>query len=122
MHKWQKMLPCLCAGPHTSVGIEGFAAQVLMADKGYDSDAWIEAVTAEGRQAVMPPCSNRLQQREHNRHLDQERHLSECFINKFKHGRRVFSCFAKLGKNYVGFLSFVCAIIWLCYMSTEPSH
>jgi transposase len=93
-----------------------------MADKGYDSDAWIEAVTAEGRQAVMPPCSNRLQQREHNRHLDQERHLSECFINKFKHGRRVFSRFAKLGKNYVGFLSFVSAIIWLRHMSTEPSH
>jgi transposase len=93
--------------------IEGFAAQVLIADKGYDADTLIEAVTARGIQVVIPPRSNRIQQREYDRHLYQERHLVECFINKFKHYRRVFSRFEKLVKNYLGFLSFVSALIWL---------
>ena len=99
--------------PQAAALIEGFAAQVLIADKGYDADTLIEAVTARGIQVVIPPRSNRIQQREYDRHLYQERHLVECFINKFKHYRRVFSRFEKLVKNYLGFLSFVSALIWL---------
>jgi transposase len=76
--------------------IAGFAAQVLMADKGYDSAALMDAVTAEGIQAVIPPRSNRIQSREYDRHLYQERPVMECFINKFTHYRRVFSRFEKL--------------------------
>lgn len=41
-----------------------------LADKGYISEALIEAVTAEGIQAVIPPHPNHLQQREYDRHLD----------------------------------------------------
>jgi transposase len=40
-------------------------------------------------------------------------HLVECFINKVKHYRRVFARFEKLSKNYLGFLSFVSALVWL---------
>ena len=101
------------AGPQASALIEGFAPQVLIADKGYDSDPLIEAITAKGIVAVIPPKKNRLVQREYDRHLYRERHLIECFINKIKHYRRVFSRFEKLSKNYMGFLSFVSALIWL---------
>ena len=93
--------------------IEGYAAQVLLADKGYDDAKLIEAVEAKGMQAVIPPRANRLEQREYDKHLYKERHLVECFINKIKHYRRVFSRFEKLSKNYLGFLSFVSALIWL---------
>lgn len=99
--------------PQAPALIEGFSAQVLIADKGYDSDALLEAVTAEGVQAVIPPRSNRTQQREYDQHLYRERHLIECFINKFKHYRHVFSRFEKLSKNFLGFLSFISALIWL---------
>ncbi|MFL6331948.1 MAG: IS5/IS1182 family transposase, partial [Pyrinomonadaceae bacterium] len=54
-----------------------------------------------------------IQMREYDRHLYRERHLVECFIGKIKHYRRVFSRFEKLSKNYLGFLSFVSALIWL---------
>ena len=93
--------------------IENFEPQALIADKGYDSDALIESVTAKGIMVVIPPKKSRLVQREYDRHLYRERHLIECFINKIKHYRRVFSRFDKLSKNYLGFLSFVSALIWL---------
>ena len=99
--------------PQASALIEGYEPLALIADKGYDSDPLIESVTTLGIVAVIPPKKNRLVQREYDRHLYRERHLIECFINKIKHYRRVFSRFEKLSKNYLGFLSFVSALIWL---------
>ena len=99
--------------PQAAALIEHYEPQALIADKGYDSDELIEAVTAKGIVAVIPPKKNRLVQREYDRHLYRERHLVECFINKIKHYRRVFSRFEKLSKNYLGFLSFVSALVWL---------
>jgi transposase len=93
--------------------IAGFEPQVLIADKGYDADALIEALAAKNIEAVIPPKKNRLVQRKYDQHLYRERHLIECFINKIKHYRRVFSRFDKLSRNYLGFLSFVSALIWL---------
>lgn len=99
--------------PQAAALIEGFEPRALIADKGYDSGTLIEAVTAKGIKAVIPPKKNRLAQREYDEHLYRERHLIECFINKIKHYRGVFSRFEKLSKNYLGFLSFVSALVWL---------
>lgn len=99
--------------PQAAALIEDFMPKALIADRGYDSDALIESVTTQGIEAVIPPKKNRLVQREYDRHLYRERHLIECFINKIKHYRRVFSRFEKLSKNYLGFLSFVSALVWL---------
>jgi len=99
--------------PQAARLIKDFEPQVLIADKGYDVNPLIESVTAKGIKAVIPPKKNRLVQREYDRHLYRERHLIECFINKIKHYRRVFSRFDKLSKNYLGFLSFASALIWL---------
>ncbi len=99
--------------PLAAALIEGFEPQALIADKGYDSAALIKAVTARGIEAVIPPKKNRAEARGYDRHLYRERHLIECFIGKIKQYRRVFSRFEKLSKNYLGFLSFVSALIWL---------
>lgn len=93
--------------------IEGFEANALIAAKGYDSVDLIQKVQAKGIQVVIPPRKNRIEQREYDKHLYKERHQVECFIGKIKHYRRVFSRFDKLSKNYLGFLSFVSALIWL---------
>ncbi len=99
--------------PQAAALIENYEPQALIADKGYDSDPLIQAITAKGIEAVIPPRQNRLEQRQYDRHLYRERHLIECFIGKIKHYRRVFSRFEKLSKNYLGFLSFVSALVWL---------
>ena len=99
--------------PQAESLIEGFEANALIADKGYDSATLIKEVEANGIEAVIPPRKNRSEQREYDKHHYKERHLVECFIGKIKHYRRVFSRFDKLSKNYLGFLSFVSALIWL---------
>ena len=62
--------------------IAGDATQALIADKGYDAAPLINLVEANGVEAVIPPRSNRREQRESDKHLDKERHLVECLINR----------------------------------------
>ena len=93
--------------------IADYSFEYGIADKSYDSDEFIQLILAKGAVAVIPPRSNRKESREYDEHLYRERHLVECFINKIKHYRRVFSRFEKLSKRYLGFLSFVGALIWL---------
>jgi len=93
--------------------IEGFVCVFVIADKAYDSEPFITQIEAQGATAVIPPRKNRTQLREYDQHLYRERHLVECFINKLKHFRRVFSRFDKLDRNFLSFVYFVSAIIWL---------
>jgi transposase len=88
-------------------------AEAMLGDKGYDSDAFIQAIKEKGMKAVIPPRSNRLVQRDCDWFVYKERHLIECFFGKIKHYRRVFSRFDKLARNYMGFIRFVSTLIWL---------
>lgn len=88
-------------------------AGALLGDKGYDSDAFVEAIQKQGMQPVIPPRSNRVAPRHCDWFVYKERHLIECFFGKIKHYRRVFSRFEKLSRNYMGFIRFVSALIWL---------
>ncbi len=93
--------------------VVGFDFERLLADKAYDVAAFVQQLIALGVEVVIPPKANRLEQREYDKHWYKERHLVECFINKIKHYRRIFSRFEKYAKRYMGFLSFVSALIWL---------
>ena len=93
--------------------IAGYVCTFVLADKGYDSDAFLAVIWEAGAAAVIPPRSHRKEQRVYDTHVYRERHLVECFINKVKHYRHIFSRFDKLASRYLGFLSFVGALIWL---------
>ncbi len=93
--------------------IAGYAGEQVLADKGYDSQEFREHILALGMTPVIPPRSNRKEPAGYDRHLYRERHLVECFINKIKHYRRIFSRFEKLDTRYLGFLHFTAALIWL---------
>ncbi|SFF25694.1 transposase [Nitrosomonas sp. Nm166] len=90
---------------------EGAAA--LVGDKGYDSDAFIQALTEKGIEPVIPPRSNRINARDCDWFVYKERRLIECFFNKIKHYRRISSRYEKMAGNYMGFIWFVSALIWL---------
>ena len=81
--------------------IENFAAESVLADKGYDADDFIKQIQAQNSFAVIPSKANRTEQRVIDEHLYKERHLIENQIGKLKHFRRVFSRFDKLAKNYL---------------------
>ena len=85
----------------------------VIADKGYDSDTLIEHIQTIQAEAVIPPKANRLEQRPYDQHFYKERHLVECFFNKLKQFRRVFSRFEQTARNYLAFVHFASTMIWL---------
>jgi transposase len=93
--------------------IVDYECEHVIADRAYDADDFVQFVISSGAIPVIPPRSNRKEPREYDEYLYQERHLVECFINKIKHYRRVFSRFEKLDSHYLGFLHFAGALIWL---------
>ena len=88
-------------------------AEAFIGDKGYDSDELVQAIEARGLTAVIPPRSNRIKPREMDWFVYKERHLIECFFNKIKHYRRIFSRYEKTSRNFMGMLRLVSALIWL---------
>lgn len=85
----------------------------LLADKSYDVNAFVQQQVALGVEVVISPKANRIEQREYDKHWYKERHLVQCFINKIKHYRHIFSRFEKFTSRYMAFLSFAGALIWL---------
>ena len=98
--------------------IIGYNSTYVIGDKGYDSHDFIEVIEANGATAVIPPRSNRVDQRTYDEHLYKERHLVECCINKMKWYRRAFSRFDKLAARYFGFLCF-CLFSHLAPMKSQ---
>jgi transposase len=93
--------------------LQGRTCDYVIADKGYDADALLALIEAMGAIPVIPARKNRTEPRPLDAHLYKERHLVECFINKIKWYRRIFSRFDKLASRFLGFLSFVSTLIWL---------
>lgn len=93
--------------------VAGLAPEAVLGDKAYDTDNFIRFLSDNDIEIVIPPKANRKEQREYDSFRYRERHLVECFFNKIKHFRRVFSRFDKLAKRYMAFVHFVSALIWL---------
>lgn len=52
----------------------------MIADKGYDADAFVEYIQSQQAEAIIPPRSNRKHPRHYDRHRYQARNLIErCF-------------------------------------------
>jgi len=84
-----------------------------IADKAYDADELLAFIAEKGAEAVIPPKANRTEERDYDKHAYKERHLVECFINKIKWYRRLFTRYEKLARRYLAFLHLVGAFIWL---------
>jgi transposase len=93
--------------------LAGFTFTRVIADRGYAGADCIASVHAQGSEAVIPPHQSAKIQRAYDTWLYRERHLVECCINKLKHFCRIFARFDKLDRSYLGFIHFVCALVWL---------
>jgi transposase len=93
--------------------LEGLLGQHVIADRGYAGQPLVDWIVEQGAVAVIPPHQRAKQRRDYDTWLYRERHLIECFVNKLKHFRRVFSRFDKLASRYLGFLQFVSTLVWL---------
>ena len=77
----------------------------LLADKGYDSDGFIEH--------LIPPRANRKTPRECDFALYCERNLVERFFNIIKHFRAIATRYEKTARNFLAGVHLVCALAWL---------
>lgn len=96
--------------------MDGLAFERLIADRGYAAQTFYDWVVEHDMEPVILPhqaARGDKANRPYDRWWYRERHLVECFINKVKHFRRVFSRFDKLASRYMGFLLFASSPIRL---------
>ncbi len=92
--------------------IEGIDAEYLLADKGYDSDAFVEKVEENGSTAVIPPRKNRKKQRDYDKYLYKLRHLVENAFQVLKQWRGVATRYAKNTASFLAAVHIRCIAIW----------
>ena len=83
------------------------------ADRGYDSQAFVDWLKSLGAKPNIPSRSTNKEQRECDWWLYKERHLVECFWQKIKQFRRVATRYDKLAKSFLGFVYIASILVLL---------
>jgi transposase len=93
--------------------IQGSPAEKVIADKAYDSNAFIAQIEAQGATPVIPPRETRLEPRDYDREEYKKRNVAERFINVLKQCRRVATRYDKTARNFLGFVLFASTLMVL---------
>jgi len=93
--------------------IAGLPAAAVIADKGYDSDAVVEAIRGAGAEAVIPPRSNRTVKRAYDAERYKDRNLAERFWSQVKQFRRVATRYEKTARNFLAFVQVASTMVLL---------
>lgn len=93
--------------------VEPYAVEAVIADKGYNSAAFVASVEAREAEAVIPSRRNGKEQREIDSNLYKDRNKVERFFNRLKHYRRVATRYERTGRNYLAFVYLASTMIWL---------
>ena len=89
---------------------------IMLADKGYDSDAIRADLIRRGADPVIPTRSNRKIQLTVDKNKYAMRNLIERFFNKLKHSRRVATRYDKLASSFIGFVQLATIRIWIRFV------
>jgi transposase len=86
---------------------------ILLADRGYDSDALRLDLAARGARANVKLMPNRVNLPPFNKRLYRKRNLVERFFNKLKHFRAIATRYDKRDDNYLAAIKLASARIWM---------
>ena len=92
--------------------------KVLIADKGYDSDAIREDVEARGATPVIPQRKTRKRTQPIDGFIYALRNPIERCINKLRNARRLATRYDKTAASHLGFIELVAARLWFRHLST----
>lgn len=84
--------------------LEAVPLGVVIADRGYDSKALVEAIEARGGEAVIPAQKGRKVQRAIDWERYKDRNLAERFWARVKQYRRVATRYEKTARNFLAFV------------------
>jgi transposase len=85
----------------------------VIADRAYDTDAFLNLLRQRHTEAVIPPLKNRIIQRRYNRKKYKRRNLIERLVNRLKHYRRVATRYEKTARNFLAFAHLASALVTL---------
>ena len=91
--------------------------QILLADRGYDSDALRAQLEKQGAWGNIKPMPNRVNIPSFSSYLYRFRNLVECFFNKLKHFLAVATRYEKNDANYLALVKLAAIRIWSRFMS-----
>jgi transposase len=91
--------------------------QILLADRGYDSNTLRHTLETRGASANVKPMPNRKNIPAFSPFLYRYRNLVERFFNTLKHFRAVATRFEKHDANYLALVKLAAARIWMRFMS-----
>jgi transposase len=91
--------------------------QILLADRGYDSDALRARLASQGAWGNIKPMPGRVNVPCFSPYLYRFRNLVERFFNKLKHFRAVATRYEKHDVNYLALVKLAAIRIWLRFMS-----
>jgi len=92
--------------------MDGFHAQHLLADRGYDTNEIIEQAKLQGMSPVIPPKSNRREQRAYDKKLYKARHLIEKAFLYLKQWRGIATRYAKNAASFLAAIHIRCISLW----------
>jgi transposase len=87
--------------------------EAVIADKAYDSDAFVELLEDRNVEPVIPPLRCRTVQRRYSKRKYKQRNLVERFVNRLKHYRRVATRYEKTARNFLAFTQLASALVTL---------
>ena len=91
--------------------------QILLADRGYDSDALRARLAEQGAWGNIKPMPHRVNVPSFSPYLYRFRNLVECFFNKLKHFRAVATRYEKHDANYLALVKLAAIRIWFRFIS-----
>jgi transposase len=93
--------------------IEKIQPVAVLADKAYDADALLAYIDSKAAKAVIPPKTNRKNQRTFDKHQYRNRNVIERFFAKLKQFRRIATRYDKLASRFGSFVALAASVIWL---------
>ena len=101
--------------------IEGLpVTTIVVADRGYDSRAIVELVSARGGAAHIPTQSQVKLKRSVDPDLYRRRNLVERYFCNLKQFRRIATRFEKLARNFLAAVALASARLWLRAIESTP--
>lgn len=93
--------------------LEHAPGKALIADTGYDSNRFRQAVRGKKKRAVIGSKPERPRKLPKSRELYAKRYLVECFFHSLKRFRAIATRFEKSARNFLALTQLACAWLWL---------
>ncbi len=95
--------------------MDSVACKAILADKGYDCDAFIDELlkTNATMNIVIPSKKNRVKPRPMDKELYKDQNKVERFFNRLKHYRRIATRYDKTARNFLAFIFLASSLILL---------